>query len=211
MGQIDNLGQDEPVNDNALTNALIHLREPNETKSTNHLQPKERNALNNQDKESLIDETIFVNVLISSEGHPPYVPLSPNLGLKYKRRMLYFPMCFGEHTIDGLVDNGAFQVRYRKIKLLTTQSIIKEGPPPSFQMMVANGQLETPKATVELNFEVGDIEFHPVMDNLTGPIIGLLFFTKKSYSVGQETRGTKFPVLLHAINKTGTSQVGAIS
>ena len=34
--------------------------------------------------------------------------------------------------------------------------------------MVANGQLETPKSTIELNFEVGGIEFHE--------IIGLMFF-----------------------------------
>ena len=38
--------------------------------------------------------------------------------------------------------------------------------------------METPKATVELEFEVGDLEFHEifiVMDNLTGPILGLMF------------------------------------
>jgi dUTPase len=47
--------------------------------------------------------------------------------------------------------------------------------------MVANGQLETPKSTVELKFEVGDIEFHEVfivMEKLTGPIIGLLFLQR---------------------------------
>ena len=47
--------------------------------------------------------------------------------------------------------------------------------------MVANGQLETPKSTVELNFEVGDIEFHEifiVMEKLTGPIIGLMFLQR---------------------------------
>ena len=43
--------------------------------------------------------------------------------------------------------------------------------------MVANGQLETPKSTIELKFEVGDIEFLEifiVMEHLTGPIIGLM-------------------------------------
>ena len=47
--------------------------------------------------------------------------------------------------------------------------------------MVANGQLETPKSTVELKFEVGDIEFHEifiVMEKLTGPIIGLMFLQR---------------------------------
>ena len=36
-----------------------------------------------------------------------YMPLSTNLWLKQKRRMLYFPMDFGELTIDGLIDTGA--------------------------------------------------------------------------------------------------------
>ena len=47
--------------------------------------------------------------------------------------------------------------------------------------MVANGQLETPESTIELKFEVGDIEFHEifiVMEHLTGPIIGLLFLQR---------------------------------
>ena len=47
--------------------------------------------------------------------------------------------------------------------------------------MVANGLLETPKSTIELKFEVGDIEFHEIfimMENLTGHIIGLTFFQR---------------------------------
>ena len=123
---------------------------------------------------------------MSSEGHPPYVPLSTNLGLKYKRSILYLPMDIGELTIDGLVDTGALtsaipESDLRKIKLLTTQSFIKEGPPPNFQIMVANGQLETPKATEELRFDVGDIVFHEIfllMDSLTEPIIGLMLLLR---------------------------------
>ena len=47
--------------------------------------------------------------------------------------------------------------------------------------MIANGQLETPKGTIELKFEVGDIEFYEisiVMEHLTGPIIGLMFLQR---------------------------------
>ena len=43
-------------------------------------------------------EERFVNTLISGDGEPDYVPLTTNLGLKYKRRMLYFPMDFRELT-----------------------------------------------------------------------------------------------------------------
>ena len=52
-------------------------------------------------------EERFINTLISRHGEHDYVPLTTSLGLKYKRRMLYFPMDFGELTIDGLVDTGA--------------------------------------------------------------------------------------------------------
>ena len=127
-----------------------------------------------------------MHVLVTKEGEPAYIPLSTNLGLKYKKRMLYFPMDFGELTIDGLIDTGAHssaipEADLRKIRLLVPQSIVKEGPSPTFQIMVANGQLETPKSTVELKFEVGDFEFHEifiVMEKLTGPIIGLMFLQR---------------------------------
>ena len=46
-------------------------------------------------------EERFVNTLISRDGEPNYVPLTTNLGLKYKIRMLYFSMDFGELTEDG--------------------------------------------------------------------------------------------------------------
>ena len=116
---------------------------------------------------SLLDETAFLNVLVIKEGEPAYIPLSTNLGLKFKRRMLYFQMDFRDLTLDGLIDTGAQsraipEADLRKIPLLAPQSIVKEGPAPSFQIMVANGDLENPKSTVELKFEVGDIEFHEI-------------------------------------------------
>ena len=49
----------------------------------------------------------FVNTLVTRTGEPDYVPLTTNLGLKNKRRMLCFSMDFGELTLDGLVDTGA--------------------------------------------------------------------------------------------------------
>ena len=79
--------------------------------------------------------------------------------------MLYFSVDFGGLTIDGLIDTGAIssaipEADLRRIHLLAPQSIVKEGPDPKFQILVANGQLETLKSTVQLKFEVGDIEFH---------------------------------------------------
>ena len=100
--------------------------------------------------------------------------------------MLYFPMDFRELTIDGLIDTGALSSAIperdlQKLRLLSPQSVIRKSPPPNFQIMVANGQLEIPKSTIELKFELGDIEFHEifnVMENLTGPIIGLMFLQR---------------------------------
>ena len=70
------------------------------------------------------------------------------------------------------------EMDFRKIRSLSPQSVIRKGPPPNFQILVANGQLETPKKTIELKFEVGDKEFHEVfkvLEILTGRIIGLKF------------------------------------
>ena len=75
--------------------------------------------------------------------------------------MMYFPVNFGELTIDGLIDSGALfsaipEIELRKILLLSAESVIREGPPPKFQKMVGNGQLETPKSTIKLKCEVVD-------------------------------------------------------
>ena len=143
----------------------------------------------------------FVNTLITRTGEPDYVPLITNLGLKYKRRMLYFPMDFGELTLDDLVDTGAPssaipEADLRKIGLLAPQSIVKDGPAPNFQIMVANEQLETPKSTVELKFEVGDIEFHEifiVMEKLTSPLIGLPFLQRNNTILDMRQGVLNFP------------------
>ena len=174
--------EDDPdIVDTILSRALIEQWQPNFDAIKDQQHAEETQAT-----PGLLDETAFIHVLVTKEGEPAYIPLSTNLGLKYKKRMLYFPMDFGELTIDGLIDTGAHssaipEADLRKIRLLAPQSIVKEGPAPTFQIMVANGQLETPKSTVELKFEVGDIEFHEifiVMEKLTGPIIGLMFLQR---------------------------------
>ena len=73
-------------------------------------------------------------------------------------------MDFGELTIDGLIDTGALtsavsEADLNKIKLLSSDAILDTGPPPNLQIMVANGQLENPIGTVQLKFEVADMEF----------------------------------------------------
>ena len=59
----------------------------------------------------------FVNTQVTRSGEPDFVPLTTNLGLKYERQMLYFPMDFGELTLDGLVDTGALPSSIREADL----------------------------------------------------------------------------------------------
>ena len=111
-------------------------------------------------------------------------------------------MDFGELTLDGLVDTGALssavpEADLRKIRLLAPQSIVKEGPAPNVQIMVASEQLETPKSTVELKFEVGDIEFHEifiVMEKLTSPLIGLSFLQRNNTILDMRQGVLNFPL-----------------
>ena len=150
---------------------------------------------------SLLDEKAFLHVLVTKEGDPAYITLSTNLCLKFKQRMLYFPMDFGELTPDNLIDTGAHssaipEAELRKQRLLAPQSIFKDCPAPSFQIMVANGDLETPKSTVELKFEVRNIEFHEifiVLDKPSSPKNGLMFFQRNHTVLIMRQGIFKFP------------------
>ena len=62
--------------------------------------------------------------------------------------------------------------------------------------MVANGELEAPIATVELQFEVGDITFREkfiLMTNLTSSLIGLLFLQRNSAILDMRQGILNFP------------------
>ena len=178
--------EDPEITDTKLSRALIELWQTNTEALHQENAVEYLDQQTHEVEQSLLDETGFLNVLVIKEGELAYIPLSTNLGLKFKKRMLYFPMDFGELTLDGLIDTGAHssaipEADLRKIRLLAPQSIVKEGPAPSFQLMVANGDLETPKSTVELKFEVGDIEFHEIFivkEKLSSPIIGLMFLQR---------------------------------
>ena len=58
---------------------------------------------------------------------------------------------------------------------------MNDGPSPEFQFMVKKGQLEAPFATVELNFEVGDVTVREkiiVMTNLSRTLMGPLLLQR---------------------------------
>ena len=97
--------------------------------------------------------------------------------------MFYAPIDFEGTIIDGLVDTWALtsaisQSDLTNLQLNAHEANLDVGPPPSFQIMVANGQLENPISTVELKFMVADFIFHKrfiVMQTPPNPLIGLCF------------------------------------
>ena len=169
-----------------------------DTSALPNFQPRPQNL---QGQTGVIDDQILPQLQVTPDGLTRFLPLSTNLPLKRKRKMPYFPMGFGELNIDGLIDTGALssaipEADLRKIRLLAPHTILNEGPPPEFQIMVANGQLEAPIATVELKFEVSDITFREkfiVMTNLTSPLIGLLFLQRNSTLFDMRQEILNFP------------------
>ena len=118
-----------------------------------------------------------------------YLPLTSTVVLKRKQEMLYVPLDFEtNHTVDALVDSGAFvsaisQDDLETIKQKAPNNILKIDDPPNFQIQVANGRLEKPVSTATLKFEIGDNSFAEhfvVMKKLTGPIVGLHFMRNNS-------------------------------
>ena len=110
-------------------------------------------------------------------------------------------MDFGELNTDGLIDTGDLssaipEANLRKFRLLAPCTILNERPPPEFQNMDANGQLEAPIATVELQLEFGDITFTEkiiVVTNLKSPLIGLLSLQRHSTILDMRQGILNFP------------------
>ena len=202
--ECDDLITDAHVSD-ALRHASIDLWTVNPHLPDRSALPNFRPRPQNQQRHTAVsDDQILPQLQVTPDGLTRFLPLSTNLLLKNKRKMLYFPMDFGELNIDGLIDTGALssaipEADLRKIRLLAPHTILNEGPPPEFQTMVANGQLEAPIATVELQFQVGDITFREkfiVMTNLTSPLIGLLFLQRNSTILDMRQGILNFPFLL---------------
>ena len=131
-----------------------------------------------------------------------YIPLTSTVVLKRKQEMLYVPLDFeNNHTVDALVDSGAFvsaiaQDDLETIKQKTPNNILKIDDPPNFQIQVANGQLEKPLSTATLKFEIGDNSFAEhfvVMKKLTGPLIGLHFMRNNSVVIDMTHGLIHFP------------------
>ena len=123
--------------------------------------------------------------------------------------MLYFVMDFRDLTSYGLIGTGALSsalpgADIGQIKYIPPQIKQKEGLLPDFQIMVANGQLETPIATAELKYQVGDMTFLErfiVMANLVNPLIELSFLQRNGTVLDMRQGLPKFDVFLHAAQR----------
>ena len=81
--------EDPEIRDNKLTQALIELWQTNTEAMFSEIEESYHQE-DPQGPSNLLDETGFLHLLVEKEGEPSYVPFSTNLGLKFKRRMLYF-------------------------------------------------------------------------------------------------------------------------
>ena len=103
----DDLITDAHVSD-ALRYALIDLWTVNPHLPDTSALPNFQSRPQNQQKQiAVIDDQILPQLQVTPDGLTRFLPLSTNLSLKNKRKMLYFPMDFGELNIDGLIDTSA--------------------------------------------------------------------------------------------------------
>ena len=105
--ECDDLITDAHVSD-ALRHALIDLWTVNphlpDTSALPNFRPRPQNQ---QRQTAVIDDQVLPQLQVKPDGLTRFLPLSTNLPLKNKRKMLYIPMDFGELNIDGIIDTGA--------------------------------------------------------------------------------------------------------
>ena len=103
------------------------------------------NSSCNEQKRPFLDDDLNEHIQFDKERNLSHLTKSTSLTPKRKRHMHYMPMDFEKITLDGLIDTGALRSAFseqdlNKIKLLANDAIRETGPPPNFQIMVANGQ-----------------------------------------------------------------------
>ena len=138
---------------------------------------------------------------VAEKDGETYIPLHSTIVLKSRRRMLYLPLEFGEITMDGLVDSGAFinamsWSDYNAIKMNSDSCVIKEYPQPPFKIECANAQLEQPIATADIQFNIGTYTFTDtfvILSKTSFPIIGLNFMRNHQAVIDTANGTINFP------------------
>ena len=78
-----------------------HLRD---TSALPNIQPRPKNQ---QRQIAIIDDQNLPQLQVTPDGLTSILPLSTNLPLKNKRKILYFPKDFVELNVDGLINTSA--------------------------------------------------------------------------------------------------------
>ena len=92
---------------------------------------------------------------------------------------------------------------------MSPDNILQEADPPPFKLQVANGDLESPTKTIQVQFEIGDWTFKEtfiVANKITDPILGLSFLRNNSAVLDASQGLLHFPHLTYAINATPEEQ-----
>ena len=117
QSEYDDLTTDAHVSD-AQRYALIDLWTENPqvpcTSALPNFQPRPQNQ---QMQIAVIDNQTFPQLEVTPHGITMFLPLSTNLPLKNRRKILYFPRAFGELNIDGLIDTGALSGAFPEANL----------------------------------------------------------------------------------------------
>ena len=65
---------------------------------------------------------------------------------------------------------------------MSPNNILQEADPPPLKLQVANGDIQTPIKTIQVQFEIGECTFKEtfiVASKITGLILGLTFLKKQ--------------------------------
>ena len=155
-------------------------------------------------------------MLRDEQTNEVHLPLTSTVILKRKQELLYLPLDFENNlTVDALVNWGAFASATTQNDLNSKEEkapsiILKIDNTPTFQIQVANGQLEKPSSTAALKFEIGDdtfVENFVVMKKLTGPKFGLHFMRNNRVVIDTTHGLIHFPHLTMQV-KTASSETG---
>ena len=116
-----------------------------------------------------LDPNLLTSITTSdSPTGEQWLPLFSGIALKQKRRMLFAPMDFQHFSIDALIDSGALvncmpESEFQKLKNMSPNNILQEADPPPFKLQVANGDIESPTKTIQVQFEIGDSTFKKLL------------------------------------------------
>ena len=219
--QEETYSQDKDYRDNPKQHVKLPTQSPlinRELSIANQIEPNENAPddcrLSQQTKEDTHGSTkapIFshnfptslnsIREYVAEKDGETHIPLHSTIILKKRRRMLYLPLEFGEITMDGLVDSGAFinsmsWSDYNAIKMNSDSCVIKEYPQPPFKIECANAQLEQPIATADIQFNIETYTFTDtfvILSKTSFPIKGLNFMRNHQAVIDTANGTINFP------------------